>query len=60
MVVRIRLIKKLAEVIDGVDVSAFDVGDCIEIDVKDARILLAEGWAEIVNPHPRDPEKPDM
>lgn len=54
MLVRIRLIRKLANVLDGVNLSNVSVGDCVDLPAKDARLLIAEGWAEIVDPHPRD------
>ena len=39
---------KLAEVVDGVDLSHFDEGDVIELSEADGQLLLAEGWAEPV------------
>jgi hypothetical protein len=42
---RVRLIKKLAEMIDGVDLSANELGDMLDLDRSEARLLLAEGWA---------------
>jgi hypothetical protein len=43
---RIRLIRKLAENIDGVDLSAHATGDFLDLPDLDAQLLLAEGWAE--------------
>ena len=49
---RIRLIKKLAPVLNGFDVSKFEVGDIIEVPNAVAEILIHEGWAELViEPH---------
>lgn len=44
----VRLTKKLAERIDGISLSEYLVGDLIHLDQREAEILLAEGWAEIV------------
>jgi len=43
--VRIRLIKKLAGIIDGVDLNGKSVGETLEMSLSDASLLLAEGWA---------------
>lgn len=42
---RIRLTRKFAELIDGIDLSRRRVGDVIDIPVHDARTLIAERWA---------------
>jgi hypothetical protein len=42
----VRLKHKYAEVIDGVDLSEYDVGDRVPLPPGDAKVLLAEGWAE--------------
>ena len=42
---RLRLIKKLAQKIDGVDLSAHDLGDILNLSRSEARLLIAEGWA---------------
>ena len=42
----LRLRTKLAEVIDGIDLSHCAEGDVIELSDRDARLLIAEGWAE--------------
>jgi hypothetical protein len=43
---KVRLTKKLAPVLDGVDVSEYGEGDVIELPEPRANALLAEGWAE--------------
>jgi hypothetical protein len=49
--VRVRLLKKLAEKLNGVDLSECKVGDIIELSNALAAMLIREGWAEhIVNP----------
>jgi hypothetical protein len=42
----VRLIRKYAEVIDGVDLTDCHVGDRLPLASRDARVLMAEGWAE--------------
>jgi hypothetical protein len=48
MRVQVRLTKKLAEVIDGIDLSDRRVGDVVDLPSHDAEVLLAEGWASPV------------
>jgi hypothetical protein len=50
----IRLTRKLAECLDGVDVSACREGDVLDLPHRDALLLMAEGWAiPFVEPEPR-------
>jgi hypothetical protein len=42
----VRLTRKLAEVIDGVNLTNAHVGDRLELPQHDAEMLIAEGWAE--------------
>jgi len=42
---RIRLVRKLADAIDGVDISEYAVGDVIDLPPGAARLLIAERWA---------------
>jgi hypothetical protein len=42
----VRLTRKYADVIDGVDLSGAHVGDRLDLSPRDAEILIAEGWAE--------------
>jgi hypothetical protein len=41
----VRLTRKYAEAIDGVDLSGTQVGDRLHLSSRDARMLIAEGWA---------------
>jgi hypothetical protein len=41
----VRLTRKYAEAIDGVDLSRNQVGDLLTLSLRDARMLIAEGWA---------------
>ena len=42
---RVRLIRKLAEYIDGVDLSRSRTGDILDLSPYEARLLIAERWA---------------
>ena len=44
---KVRLIRKFAEEIDGIDLSAHRVSDVLDLPRRDAQMLLAEGWAEL-------------
>jgi CheY-like chemotaxis protein len=44
--VLVRLVRKLATFIDGIDLSHRSVGDVIDMPEHEARTLIAEGWAE--------------
>ena len=41
----VRLTRKLAEEIDGIDLRSRHVGDVLYLDGVQARLLIAEGWA---------------
>jgi hypothetical protein len=43
---RVKLTRKLADYLDGIDVSAYSVGDVLDLSPTEARLLSAEGWAE--------------
>jgi hypothetical protein len=42
---RVRLIRKFAEKINGIDLSHATTGDELELSARDAEMLIAEGWA---------------
>jgi hypothetical protein len=46
--VLIRLTIKLANTLDGIDVSHVRQGDVVELSAPDAELMIAEGWAERV------------
>ena len=48
--VRIRLTKKLAESIDGIDLEQRRVGDIFEVSESEGRVLVAEQWAAWEDP----------
>ena len=43
---RIRLTRKLADYLDGIDLSEYRPGDVISLSPWQTRLLIAEGWAE--------------
>lgn len=45
---KVQLTKKFAESIDGIDLSQAKAGERIELSEREARILIAEGWARPV------------
>ena len=49
MRLRVRLIKKLARFLNRVDLDKLRVGEAIELPSQIARMLLAEGWAVLVD-----------
>ena len=44
---RVRLTKKLAAILNGVDVSTLREGDVIELPNASAHMLVAERWGEL-------------
>ncbi|SRR5258708_6865197 len=42
---QIRLVRKLAESVDGIDVSDCHIGDVVDLPDRQADLLIAEGWA---------------
>lgn len=44
---RIRLTRKLADCIDGVDLSHYSVGDVLDLPTWEAQLLIAEEWASL-------------
>jgi CheY-like chemotaxis protein len=51
----VRLTRKLAPFIDGIDLSRRSIGDILDMPERDARTLIAEGWAERVASGERHP-----
>jgi len=46
---RIKLTRKLALLVNGVDLSEVEVGDVLVLSVEHASMLIREGWAEPVD-----------
>jgi hypothetical protein len=61
---RIRLTRKLAQYLDGIDVSANQVGDVLDLPRREAELLIAERWAEAyfesVKGPARSPDRADQ
>ena len=56
---KIRLTQKLAQKLNGIDLSGIRAGDDIEVSQRDAEILIAEGWAvAIAEAHDREARRP--
>ena len=51
---KVRLTRKFAEFIDGIDLTHRRVGETIDIPRHEAEILLAEEWAAPADDHVRD------
>jgi hypothetical protein len=45
MPVRVRLTRKLAKMMNGVDVSAIQEGQEIDLSEREAEVLISAGWA---------------
>lgn len=54
----VRLIRKLARHIDGIDLGSRRVGDVFEAPLSEARLLIAEGWATAESESPLPPGHP--
>lgn len=60
-VTRVRLTRKLAPILNGIDFSHVHVGDVILVTEAVAAMLIAEGWAELVpEPPPTHSRPPDQ
>ena len=42
---RVRLVRKLADAIDGVDLRGHQIDEVFDVSTRDARLLMAEEWA---------------
>jgi AraC-like DNA-binding protein len=55
---RVRLTRKLADLLNGIDLSRCSVGDHLEVSPRDAWLLITEGWAIACDePQRRSPER---
>ena len=48
LILRVRITRKLADHLNGLDLSRVRVGDVLELSERDAAMLIREGWAEQV------------
>ena len=44
-VMQVQLVRRLADHLDGIDVTRYRVGDVFELPRREAELLIAEGWA---------------
>jgi hypothetical protein len=47
---RIRLTRKLAATLNGLDVSNVSLGEVFDVSAADAAMMVAEGWAQPIAP----------
>jgi hypothetical protein len=43
---KIRLTRKFADLINGIDLSKAHAGETLDLSPREAQMLMAEGWAE--------------
>ena len=51
---RVRLVRKFALVLNGVDLSHVHLGEVVDFPDGAARMLVREGWAEVIEPGDED------
>ncbi len=49
MPLKVRLTRKLAQIINGIDLSRARAGEELELSTRDAEVLIAEGWAALLD-----------
>ena len=55
---RIRLVRKFANAINGIDLATVSVGDVVELKLPQAVLLIREGWAEpLEEPSGKSPDQ---
>ena len=62
---KVRLTRKFADLINGIDLSRAHTGETLDLSQREAEILMAEGWAEYAGgaqpreqAHEAPPKKP--
>jgi hypothetical protein len=53
---KIRLVRKLAERLEGIDLGRYRVNDLIDLPRREAMLLMAHGWAVRADPSPAPPQ----
>ena len=56
--VKVILIRKLAGALNGIDLTACNEGDVMEMSAEDARVLIAEAWAVPLAEQPTAHDRP--
>ena len=46
MRVKVRLTRKFANILNGIDLSRVRAGEDVELEAREAQLLIAEGWAD--------------
>lgn len=52
VMIHIRLTRKLANMLNGIDLSKVSVGDILLVSESIATMLICEGWGELVGDQP--------
>ena len=58
-VVQVRITRKLAGALNGLDLRPFVVGEVVDLDPLFARMLVSEGWAEVHQENTASDERKD-
>ena len=48
MAIRVRLTRKFAQILNGIDLSRVTAGETLELPAREAQLLVAEGRADLV------------
>ena len=56
--IKVQLIRKLANRLNGVDLTSYTVGQVVDLPERAAAILLAEGWALPIQTAPASDAEP--
>lgn len=49
MAIRVRLTRKFAQIINGIDLTRARAGEELDLSARDAEVLVAEGWAALID-----------
>ena len=49
MSIRVRLTRKFAQILNGIDLSRTNAGEILELSSFEAELLIAEGWASLID-----------
>ena len=58
MRVKVRLTRKFAENLNGIDLSHVRAGEDVELEAREAEMLIAEGWADAIEQAADRPRRP--
>jgi hypothetical protein len=57
MSIKVRLTRKFAQIINGIDLSRARAGEEIDLSPREAELLVAEGWASLIDRADDKPSK---